>query len=151
HFDRDPDPLGDLDDRDDVGRDGSRRAVGADLETTFDDLPRQTRDVLDDVRPGPGQSDVDRIDAELVHHVEEGELAVDRGTLDRRRLEAVGEGFVVQLDSPPCGKDGASRAIPVVNELGFRRVRLSHFARVSLAPATLRGNRTAAWPADGRA
>ena len=65
-FNRNPDPLRDLDDRLDVGDERSRRAVGRQAQPLVDDLARQTLDVADDVRTCPGQAEVRRVDPQRV-------------------------------------------------------------------------------------
>ena len=65
-------------------------------------------------RAGPGESDVRRVDAELVHEMEEAELLVECRILDRGALEAVAQGLVVELD---LGRSRAFAAIPVVDQV----------------------------------
>ena len=62
----------------------------------IDNLARQPFDVADDVRPGAGQADVRRVDAEPVDQVQDLDLLLDRRTAHRRRLQAVAQRLVVQ-------------------------------------------------------
>ena len=86
-----------------IGRMSAATVRAAQLGRIFilplDDLLRQARHRLDHVGPGAGQPDVGGVDAERLHQVQDPELLVDRGALDRRRLEAVAQRLVVELDS----------------------------------------------------
>ena len=73
-----PGALRDLGDRRDVGDDRARGAVRLDASRRVDDLAREPLDVADHVRPGAGQADVRRVDAEPVDQVEDLELLLDR-------------------------------------------------------------------------
>ena len=55
-------------------------------------------DVLDDVRARAGQADVRGIDADAIEQVQDPQLLIDGGRLDRRRLEAVPQRLVVEQD-----------------------------------------------------
>ena len=72
--------------------------------------------------PAPGQADVGRVDAEGLHEVQDPDLLVDRGALDGRRLQAVPQRLVVELHAAARGVHRAAGAVPVVDEVGVRRV-----------------------------
>ena len=107
-LDRDPDALRDLDDRQDVGLDGPRGAVGPDLHPRVHDLARQPFDRGDDVRARARQADVRRVDAERLHQVEDRDLVLDRRAPHGRRLEPVAQRLVVDLD----GARGPGKTAP---------------------------------------
>ena len=90
-----PDLLRDLGDRLDVGDDRAGRAVRLDPHPAGD-LARQPLDVADHVRTRAGEADVRRVDAELLHEMEDLELLVDRRRRYRRRLQPVAERLVVE-------------------------------------------------------
>jgi hypothetical protein len=106
-------PLRDLDDWRDVGNERSRGAVGANLHAIVADGPRQLFDILRDLRPGPGQSDVCRIDAERVHVPENLDPFIDGRRADRRRLQTIPQRLVVQQRLWMTRTDRV--VIPVVN------------------------------------
>ncbi len=86
------------------------------------DLARQPRDRSYDVRPRSRQADVCGIDAEGLDQVEDLEFLLDGRALDRGGLQAVAERLVVQLDLPPGRGDRPSDSVPVVDQVGFRRM-----------------------------
>ena len=123
HLDRDPDLLRDLDDRRDVvprpcaprssGRIFSfapRRSPAASRVTS---RRRAARRPAARCRPSRSRA---------VHQVEDPDLLVDRGTLDRGRLEPVAQRLVVELDGPAAWDASSAGAVPVVDEVGVRRV-----------------------------
>jgi hypothetical protein len=80
--------------------------------------------VFDDVRPGAGQADVGRLDAEAIDEVEDLELLLDRGRGDAGRLQAVAQGLVVELDHAGGAGEGGARGVPVVDQVVVGR---AHF------------------------
>ena len=62
------------------------------------DVLGDRRDVLDRALAGARQADVHRVDAEVVREVDEPQLVVDRRVDHRRRLDAVAQRLVEELD-----------------------------------------------------
>src|SRR5206468_2414936 len=61
------------------------------------------------------QADVGRVDAEGVHEVKEADLCGDRRVENRRRLQAVAQGLVVELDRAR-GHEVVPCPVPVVDQ-----------------------------------
>ena len=67
----------------------------------------------------PGQADVERLDAQGVDHLEDGQLVVDGGVAHRRRLQAVPQGLVVEGEAVAGERGPLLLAVPVVDDVGF--------------------------------
>ena len=52
--------------------------------------------MLDSARTRAGKAEVEGVDAERIHQVENFDLFADRGVADGRRLQTVAESFVVE-------------------------------------------------------
>ena len=59
-----------------------------------------------------------RVDAELVHQVEEADLGLDVGVAHRGRLQAVAQRLVVELDGPVAVRVAVAGGVPVVDQRG---------------------------------
>ena len=117
-FDGDADALRNFGDGADVGFDGARGAVGADFHPIGGDFAGEGFGVLDGARAGAGKADVERLDAERFHQVEDFDFFVDGGIVDGGILQAVAEGFVVEEDAR-AGRDRERRyRVPVVDVFG---------------------------------
>jgi hypothetical protein len=92
------------------------RAVGADLHAPVGDRAREPLDVTRHFRPGAGQADIRRIDAERVHVPQDLDLLVDGRRPHRRRLQSVPQRFVVEHRHRPGGAFGDRVVIPVVDQ-----------------------------------
>ena len=92
-------------------------AVGADLHFVGDDFAGEGFDVFDGARAGAGQAEVERVDAESFHQVEDFDFPGDGGIADGWGLQAVAEGFVVEL-----GVLYFRGRVPVVDQGGVHRV-----------------------------
>ena len=96
-IDRDPGFLTHLDDRLDVGHDGSARAVSLEVKPLRRDFLRETQDVRLRARTGAGQANIDGVDAQLGHQMQNSQLVFDLRIGHRRRLDAVAQRLVVEL------------------------------------------------------
>src|SRR5205823_688444 len=115
--DGDADALRDLGDGTDVVLVRPRGAVRGDGELGVDDLARQALDGALHVRAGAGKADVGRVDADVVHEVQRADFLVQRRIGHRRRLQAVAQRLVVELDLLPAGtRRLLARGVPVVDE-----------------------------------
>ena len=95
-----------------MSRDGRAcGTIGPHLEPGIDDFPRQALDVPHHVRPGAGQADIGGVDAERVDQMKDLDFLRDGGRADRRRLQAVAQGFVIQHHPRRLG--GSADAIPM--------------------------------------
>jgi hypothetical protein len=90
-----------------------RQATFAPIERPFR-LPHERQDVLPRARARARQPDVRRVDAELVHEMEEADLLLEARILHGRALEPVPERLVVELDR---GAGLAVGAVPVVDQV----------------------------------
>ena len=111
--------LGDLGDGSYVGHDRASGTVGLDGQIRLHDLAGEGLDRLDGSRPGPGKPDVRRVDAELVHEMEQPDLGFDGRVYDRGILKSVPQRLVIEFDvgyRTPIERGGVGR-VPVVNEV----------------------------------
>ena len=99
HLDLDADGLRDVDDGLHVGHDRARRARRLHLQLRVANVLRDRRDVFDGALARARQADVHRVDAEVVREVDQPELVADRGIDHGRRLDAVAQGLVEELDA----------------------------------------------------
>ena len=110
-LDRHAGPLRDLDDRLDVGDDGARGAVGADLQPLVADRARQALDVRGDCGPAPGRpmSAVSMPSASMWCRM--SIFSSMRRRAHRRRLQAVAQRLVVEHRDADAGRPrrGSSR------------------------------------------
>ena len=77
----------------------ARRSDALTLQLAVADVLGDRRDVLDGALAGAGQTDVHRVDAEVVRELDEPQLVVDRRIDHRRRLDAVAQRLVEELDA----------------------------------------------------
>src|SRR5579859_4016711 len=77
--------------------------------------------VGDGARSGARQTDVERVDAELLHQVQDAQLLLDGRIFDRGRLQAVAQRFVVEQDLARRTEAGVVQRVPVVDEFGMPR------------------------------
>ena len=95
---------------------GARGAIRLDLQPGTADLPRQRLAVRQRARAGPRQTDVQHIDADRFHQVEDLDLLVDGGIVDGGRLQSVAQRLVVK-QNPARGLHGSRiDLVPVVNQ-----------------------------------
>ena len=94
-------------------------AVGAHGQPAVGDLPGQGPHLVHHARPGPGQPDVGRGDAEVGHKVEQAKLVRHRGIRHRRRLQPVPESLIIELHPGGAIVEPAIERIPVVDQIGF--------------------------------
>ena len=120
-FDLDPDLVCNPYDRLDIGDDGPRGAIRGDRELVVADLLGEGSHLLDDTGTRPRQADIGGDDTEVRHQVQQPLFDVERWIGDRRGLQAVAQGLVVQFN-PGTGPIEAAvytRAVPVVDKLAL--------------------------------
>ena len=118
-FDGHAHALGNFDDGLDVVLVRARGAVGADLHARGYDFAGEGFSVGVGARAGAGQADIHGVDAERFHQVKDFDFFGDGGIVDRRVLQTVTEGFVVEHDATIDGDFGAGVCVPVVDEFVF--------------------------------
>jgi len=125
--------LGDFDDGTDVVFVGARGAVGLDLHAVGGDFAGQGFRVGSSARASAGKADVQRVDAEGFHQVQDFNFFLDRGIVHGRVLQAVAEGFVIQKDAR-AGWDCRRRGqIPIVDPFVLWLVFLHHGISILLS------------------
>ena len=107
----------------DVGPDRAGGRIGLDREPSIGNLASQREARLVSAGPGAGKADVDRVDAEVHHEVEEFDLLLDRRILDGRILEAVAQRLVVQFDPGSRVVVAPRKRVPVVYQFVLAHVR----------------------------
>ena len=128
-LDRHAGALDDLGDWLDIRHHRPRRAVALNVQLVGGNRTRQPLDVAFHVRTGSRQADVDRVDLERVHAVQDFNLLVDGRGADGRRLQAVAQRLVVEH----CDRTRTGGVmIPVVDQ------RVGRNAQVATCPG--------AWP-----
>ena len=120
NLDRQAGLLRDLDDGTDVVFMRAGRAVGTDLHFVRDDFTRQGGNVLHGARSGAGQTEIERVDAERFHQMEDFDFLLDRGIANGGRLQAVAQSFIGQQHRPRRPHRLRVQPVPVVDE--FRDV-----------------------------
>ena len=113
-----PGALHDLGDRPDIVLVGAGRAVGANLHFVADDLARQRLAIRDRARPRAGQTQIERVDAQGFHQMQDLNFLRNRGIAHRRRLQPVAQGLVVEQHLPGRPQLGGIHLVPVVDEFG---------------------------------
>ena len=93
-----PGALHDLGDRPDVILVGAGGAVGANLHLVADDLAGQRLAIRDCARSGAGQSQIERVDAQGFHQMQDLNFLCNRGIAHRRRLQPIAQGLIVEQD-----------------------------------------------------
>src|SRR6266481_93932 len=102
-FNGDADALGNLDDGADVTFHGASGAIRANLHPRGGNLAREGFGVGKGAGACAGESDVQRVDAKGFHQVENFDFLFDCGVVDRRVLQAVAQGFVIQENARAGG------------------------------------------------
>ena len=100
----------------DVRHHGAGGAVRGDPELGVADLLTEPHHVRDCPGTRARQSDIGSVDPELVHHVKQLDLHIDRGIDRRGRLKAVSQRLVVKLDAPAPRRAIHIRSVPVVHQ-----------------------------------
>jgi len=96
---------------------GAGGAVAFDLQVSPGDLPRQRLYVRHRARARARQSQVEGIDAQGLHQVENLDLLFDGRIADGRRLQAVAQGFVVEQDRSARRQLRRRYLVPVVDQV----------------------------------
>ena len=113
-----PGALHDLGDRPNVIFVSARRAVGANLHLVADDLAGQRLAVRQRARSRARQAEVERVDAQGFHQMQDLNFFFDRGIAHRRRLQAVAQSLIVEQDAARRPQHGGVYLVPVVDEFG---------------------------------
>ncbi len=98
---------------------GTRGAVGLDLQLRAADLAGQSFTMRNGARSGARQADVEHVDPQGLHQMENLDLLFDRGILHRRRLKSVAQRFVVQQHFTGRHHRPGIDDIPVVDQLRY--------------------------------
>src|SRR5580704_3983343 len=118
-FEGDAYSLRDLHDGADVGFHRARGTVRANLHAVGGDFARQGFGVRGGARAGSGQPNIEGIDAERFHQVQDFDFFFDAGIVDRGILQAIAQSFVVEKYTG-AGRDGWSGGfVPVVDVFGL--------------------------------
>ncbi len=88
--------LGDFGDGANVGFYGAGGSVRANLHAIGGDFAGQGFGVGDGARASAGEADIQRVDAEGFHQVQDFDFFFDAGIVDGRILQAVAKSFVIQ-------------------------------------------------------
>src|SRR5881397_3009400 len=109
------------DDRLDIGDDGPGGAIGGDGKLVVADLFGERPHLIDDARTGARQADIGGYDAEVRHQVQQPLFDVERRVRDRRRLQAIAQRLVIQINpgARPIEAAVYARAVPVVDKLAL--------------------------------
>ena len=113
-----PGALHDLGDRPDVIFVSAGGAVGANLHLVADDLVGQRFAIRDRTRSRAGQPQVERVDAQRFHQMQDLDFLRNRGIAHRGRLQTIAQGLVVEQDSARRPQLGGIHLVPVVDEFG---------------------------------
>src|SRR4029077_5829955 len=122
--------LRNLSDRADVVFVSAGSAIGANPKLVVHDLARQSCDMLDRARAGTGQAEIERVDAQRLHQVENRDLVLDNGIAHGGRLQAVAQSLIVEQHLSGGPQRLRVDGVPVVDEGGFH-------ASVSVSVASL--------------
>src|SRR5579864_5898679 len=95
-------------------------AVRMNFHPVVGDLSRQCFYMFNRARSGAGEAQIERINSQRLHQMENPNLFLTRGVADRRRLQPVAQSFVVQLDWSGGHKTQRQCRVPVVDE--FERI-----------------------------
>jgi hypothetical protein len=98
----------------------ARGAVRANPEFLCDDLARQLFDARRVCAARAGQPDVRRVDAEIVHQVQQFEFSLHRRLAHGRRLQPVAQSFIVETDVATGRWMSRINLIPVVDQFTCR-------------------------------
>ncbi len=76
----------------------ARGAVGANLHPALNNFAGQRLNVLDRALSGAGKTKIERVDAKRFHQMQDFDFLFNRRIANRGRLQAITQGFVIQLD-----------------------------------------------------
>jgi hypothetical protein len=123
HLDVDPDALGHVDDRLDVGRVRPRSGLRLDAQLLRPHELREHARVLLRARARRRKTHVHVVDAQLGEQSHDPLLGFDRRIGDRRRLDAVAQGLVDVRHAPERRRDRVALVVPVEDDVGGDAVR----------------------------
>ena len=98
-FQRLTDALAEVDDRLDVLFLRAPGCVGPDFQAGAEDFARQRLGIFKRARPRAGQADVDRVDSQRIHQLDDFDFFGDGRVAHGRILQPVAKGFVVEQDA----------------------------------------------------
>src|SRR5216683_2754481 len=116
-FDGDPGALGDFHDGADVVFVSARRAIGFNLHPVRGDLAGQSFGVSESTRTGAGKTDVDGVDSQRFHEMQDFDFFLDTRVEDGRVLQAVAQGFIIQGDARTSRDLRRRGDVPVVDPI----------------------------------
>ncbi len=93
----------------------SRGAVGLDLHPVRGDFAGQCLGVRRGARPGAGQTDIDRVDSQGFHQMQDRDLFFDAGVEDGRILQTIAQGFVIHQHARARRNRRRRGGVPVKN------------------------------------
>ena len=93
----------------------SRGAVGLDLHPVRGDFAGQRFGVGVSACPSAGETDIDRVDSQGFHQMQDFDLFFDAGVVDRGILQTIAQGFVVHQDARAGRNRRRGGDVPVVD------------------------------------
>ena len=117
---RKPRLLHDLGDGTNVVFDRARGAISRDLHLVRYDFARQRGDVFYRARARSRQAEVERVDAERLHQVQDFDFLFDRWIAHGWRLQTVAQGFVGQAHRSRRMQGLRVKSVPIVDQ--FRSI-----------------------------
>ena len=97
----------------------ARGAVRANLHARLNNFAREGFGVRIGARPCAGEADIHGVDSERFHQVKDFDFLGDARIVNRRILQAVAKGLVIQHHAAAGGDFGAGECVPVVDEFAF--------------------------------
>ena len=101
----------------------SRRAVGLDLHAVRGNFAGERFGVRVGTQPGPRKTDIDGVNSQGFHQMQDFDFFFDIGIEDGRILQTVAQRFVIQQDAR-TGRNRRRRGhVPIVNPFALRQGR----------------------------
>src|SRR2546429_4500145 len=97
---------------------GARRTIGTNLHFPLDDLARQCFHVLHCTLACSRKSEVERVDAQRFHQMQDMKFFLDRGIPHGWRLQSVTQSLIVEENPPGGTQRGGILLVPVVDKFG---------------------------------
>ena len=133
-----PGALHDLGNRPDVIFVGARGAVGANLHFVADDLVGQRLAIRKRARSRSRQAQIERVDAQGFHQMQDLNFLRNRGIAHRGRLQPIAQGLIVEQDFSGWPQLGGIHLVPVVDKFGSIQCEVWGRAQLSYRPWTTR-------------
>src|SRR5438552_7751982 len=93
-------------------------AVGADIHLVLRNLARQGLYMLDSSWTSARKTQVERVDPQRLHQMQYFEFLLNGWITNRGRLQAIAQGFVIQLNRAAGNKLPRQGLVPVVDKFG---------------------------------